>query len=440
VTRSAGGRRVAAALGAAVLLVAACTSDSSPARPESITGKATTPRQPIIVDPLPEGWRVQDARLGQLEPVSPVHTLYLGPESTPEAGPAIAVGHVHDDGGYVLCGAVSVQGDILRRPGQRVEVVAPVAEGLYDSRGYVFGREVTDGQILAAQAGARPGRDQRLTIAPDKLPANFVEVARVSIPPNALVGEVVTLVNTDGDVVRFGAYDADDAARFFTRFWKATVSDQRCADDSSSQVFRAVGNTHVTVQGDVPPRVVRDIARRLRRTDLTGFGSFQVLEQPQPRALVRECEQRAGHEVLGTTEGPVRWAVSLPTRIEPGAVFCLGYEAGGRTSPGAATPISGTDGGAGSHNVEIFADGDTQGIGVDVQIVGGTVPPETVRVLVERGRGNVREGFLSKELTEDGRRLFTIAIPPPALGPPNQPVTLAAYDPYSREVGRYNAP
>jgi hypothetical protein len=408
----------------------------------------TTPPQPIIVDPLQEGWSVQDARLGERRPVRPTHTLYLAPDSTPEEGPAIAVGHVHDDGGYALCRygpGVSMSGhpDDFRttwRTGDRVEVAAPVAEGLYDSRGYVLGRDVSDRQILAAQAGARPGRDQRLTISPDKLPADFVEVARTSVPPNSLVGEVVTLVSTDGDVVRFGAYDADRAARFFSRFWEATVSDQRCADDSSSQVFRTLGTTRVTVEGDVPRATVRAIARRLRRTDLAGFASFQVVERPVRRDLVRACEHQADHEALGATEGPVEWAISLPTRNEDGAVFCAGYEADGRAYPGSETQIAETDAGTGSHDVEIFGGIDTAAVGADLKIVGGTVPAETARVLVEHGAGSGREGMVSQTLTDEGRRLFAIVIPPLAPGSPHARVTLAAYDPYSREVGRYNAP
>jgi hypothetical protein len=89
-----------------VAAVSACTGTPASSRPSAVEGTVTTPRRPIIVDPLPKGWSVHEVQ--ELLPDFAPHTLYLPAASTPEQGPALAVGEVFDDGGYALCGTPSV--------------------------------------------------------------------------------------------------------------------------------------------------------------------------------------------------------------------------------------------------------------------------------------------------------------------------------------------
>jgi hypothetical protein len=333
--------------------------------------------------------------------------------------------------------------DAIRRTGERVQAWAPSTTA--DSNGYVLGREVSDETTLAARSGARVGADDRLTISRRALPPGFVEVARATIPPNFLIGVVVTLVHTNGDVIRFGAYDGDNAARFLARFWDATVADQRCGNDSSAQVIRALGDTHVTVQGHVPPAVVREIADRLRRTNQAGFAAFRDQAESQPaRALLNGCWDLADDlAIVEKRDGPVRWVVATPTRPGPTTYGCAAYSVNGRpdypmtfgSTPGTGIVPPGTYGIEPMGGLNILR----PDVG-SVQVVGGTVPADTETVVVERGRGNTRDGVVSDARDASGRRFFGISFPPP---PPDAPFTRAlvvAYDAAGREVGRFEGP
>jgi hypothetical protein len=280
--------RVVTAL--AVVVLAACTSGTlqterseerraPDARPASTVGIVSAPRRPIIVDPLPAGWRVQDVRVDDLSTVGPAHTLYMRPGATPDSGPAIAVGHVNDDGGYALCSSAPANIEV-NRIGDRAMVWTGGPN--YDSNGFVLGRDVTDKQILAVGYDTRVVNEGQITVSLDALPQGFEKVVGVWMPPNNLLGEIITLVNEDRYAVRIGAYDPNPPARLLSRFWDATVADQRCADDASTQVNRWLGETHVTIESDAPAADVRMISRRLRRTDAAGFEAFRSTVQPEP--------------------------------------------------------------------------------------------------------------------------------------------------------------
>jgi hypothetical protein len=251
------------------------------ARPASTVGVVRAPRRPVIVDPLPAGWRVQDVQVWDLGDAGPTHTLYMPPTSTPESGAAIAVGHVNDDAGYTLCYSGGGDDRIVIRTGNRAQVAAPAPN--YDSNGFVLGRDVSDTQLREVQQSARAIEgEQRVTINARSLPRGFEKVVGVWMPPNYLFGEVITLLNEDRWAVRIGAYDPNPPARLLSRFWDATVADQRCADDAATQVNRWMGDTHVTIESDAPPADVRKIANRLRRTDAAGFAAFRSTVQPEP--------------------------------------------------------------------------------------------------------------------------------------------------------------
>jgi hypothetical protein len=373
----------------------------------------------------------------QIQQLPPRHTLYLAPGSTPEKGPAIVAGDVDElESGTLCLDAGPDSTPIVRRRGDLVRT-EPL-ESVPDTSGFLFGRGVTDEQILTARAGSRLAEHDRIVIGRDSLPRGFVEVAAAWIDPDQMMGEVVTLLDPVGREVRIGAFDGDQAAQYLSRFWDATGVGT-CAEDVSSRVTRSVGDTHVTVEGDVPRAVVRDIANRLRATDRRTFDAFreQVARQPA-RALVTPCWQLPEDAVIvENVDDPYRWVIAMPRRTGPAAYGCVGYSANGERAypqtfvadPTAAVPQ------AGAYGFEILG-----GINSGLQLIGGTAPPETQRVVVVRGPGNTREGVLSDARDPSGRRFFGAYLPPP---PPASPFTRAvvtAYDGAGREVGRFEGP
>ena len=106
------GQRWAGLLAVALLVAAGCGSGDPRAAktsdPVAEPGVVSEPGRLVIVDPLPEGWSVKEAERPDYVPTA-LHTLYLPPGSTPEEGPALAVGEFGSDNGVLLCGDNSTE-------------------------------------------------------------------------------------------------------------------------------------------------------------------------------------------------------------------------------------------------------------------------------------------------------------------------------------------
>jgi hypothetical protein len=459
---------VGVAVATAILLTTACTSGtlrSDPGardpipdagRPAAITGAVETPRSPVVVAPLPEGWSVHDVRWVDDDDMklaidaTSLQTLYLPPGSTPESGPAIAVGQLFEGNSSPLCSragerrTVSVTGrdgtprqEEIQRLGDRSQLTsAPVYYD--DSFGYVFGRGVTDEQLVRVRDGARLDDDGQLVVDADALPRGFEPVAIAPLPPEGSFAEIVTLVREDGrDSVRINAYDGDEAAEYLGRFWDAAVADQHCLRKSGTRTSRTLGDTRVGVEGP-DARTGDAVARRLRTTDRRGFDRFtrRTLEQPAA-AVLWACRGfgQSDHPVqVAGTEGDVRYAISFPTRPGPRAFSCaastingqsfnIGARGGGPANPAAT-------------GLELLGGGQGGGNGRGVVLAGGTAPPGTTRIVVEHGPGNTVDAALLADPNGGDRPYFAASIPPP---PPEfvfTPSSITAYDGAGHELAR----
>jgi hypothetical protein len=285
------GRRWAGFLTVMVLVAAGCGSEKAERQgtePVAKPGVVTNPSRPLVVRPLPEGWSVRSVRFTDFAGLTESwarQTLYLPPGSTPEHGPAIAIGRHGFEWGLTLCGrgrpvpdvsSAFYSGGRLVRSGSLLEVVGQVDT---EESGYVIGRDVTEAQILVAARAARFPPSDRAEIPGEGLPSAFRQAATAPVPPNAAFGEIISLANAEtNENLSIGAYEGDAAADLVTRFWAATVAKAECEGSTGpyAKTQLRVGETDVFVDGSTSQQVVDGVAASLVATDEAGLEAFRA--------------------------------------------------------------------------------------------------------------------------------------------------------------------
>ncbi len=447
VTRSTFGAWVIVAL----VAVAACTGDDDRSvTPVRVAGTVSAPARPIIVDPLPDGWSVERAEVLD-DGAGPLQSLYLAPGSTPQHGPALAVGQFQQESGYTTCKRGRVAGLELDGPAPataRLTKSGPLitiqGEINTDTPGYIFGRDLTEKQVIAAAraahyAGFDPA-EPPAEIGAGGLPAGFRRVATAPVTPNAQrVGQVVRLTNADGTQrASIVAYDGDAAADLLTQFWSATVSKATCGYRNTATT-RTIGGTNVLLGGHTSPEIIQRIAANLTATDQQGFERFRAKIGEVPAAALLDCLGVApGPDVIieGTADG-ARWMLGMAPVGDQGFT-CSGVVIAGQYTELGAGGLGPAMAAAGSHGIEVVA-GPSSLIrdGEVLTTVGGTVPSSTTRVVISTGTGVTTEATLATS-GAPAQHYFAGFLREPGSFPPSP--TIVAYDAGGAEVGRYEPP
>lgn len=436
----------------AVVIAAACGEDDSPATvaPIAATGTVSAPDRPIIVDPLPEGWSVESAEMRDYG-TGPMQSLYLAPGSTPTRGPALVVGQYQQESGYTTCergrpSDVVLDGPapastLLTRSGSLTTIQGEINT---DEPGYVFGRDLTDNQVITAAhaahfAGQIP-EDPPATIGTRGLPDGFRKVATAPVVPNVTTpasGQMVRLTNADGTQdVSIVAYDGDRASDLLTQFWNATISKTPCGYRNRATAL-TIGDTEVLVGGHTSTETLDQIVANLTATDQSGFEAFRAKIGEVPAAALLPClNVEPGPDViLEGTEENVRWLIGLAPVGDHGFT-CTEYVVDGERWGGGGSGFGpGAMQGPGSHDIEVLA-GDSQiRDGQVLTTIGGTVPLNATRVEVSTGTGPTTEAKLVTK-GDPAKQYFGAFLRQSGSFPPG--ATIVAYDAAGEEVGRHN--
>jgi hypothetical protein len=428
-----------------VVAGAACTGDSrlvEPA-PASTSGTVRAPAQPVIVRPLPAGWSVKDAQRAEEGPVYQ-QSLYLAPGSSADRGPALAVGQHDQDMGSGLCtspvGIPVFNGPthtVVRRTGDLIEIGWEIDT---DQPGYVLGRGLTEAQVVAAARAANITRTSA-TIGADGLPPKFRRVATAPVVPNALLGERITLVRDDGEhSVWIGAYDTSGAAKTLARFWRATVNDRNCRWQYVRRTAVDVGDTTVYVEGGTSRRIVREVASNLVKTDEKGWAAFRKQRDVLPaRGLLNGCAASRRGVILEGTERDLRWVVAMDTSdgVDTCTVIAQDGQPVGGSSMGSGT---GSLAGPGTSGITVLANGVSMTGAGSLQVVGGTVPAATTKVVIRDGTGASTAAQLLTIGDQEQDQYFAGLLRATSSSPAALQVTVIAYGPGNEELGRFNPP
>jgi hypothetical protein len=434
---------------ALVALSAGCGSGDSPGQAESDPipepGVLAEPSRPVIVDPLPDGWAVVEAERPEYLPTA-LHTLYLPPGSTPEQGPALAVGEFTYDNGELLCGvdATEIPGaGPLGRLGylQRSGALLSVSRAVHDEMtSYVFGRDLTEEQMLTAARAALFPDAGNPEIPPAGLPPNFRRFAAAPVVPNGTYGEVIELRRAeDRKFVRISAYDGDAAADVLTRFWNATVVNQECSEWHDPKLHRLVDGTDVFLASNTSSDVLDGVAAGLTTTDQAGFDAFRAqVGNLSGAALLGGCEGEgpdAGVIVDGSDRG-VRWALALS--IGEFESYCYSFIIDGKIEPGGGGGSAGPMvSGPGTYGIEMLGGAGSDFGELAVALLGGTVPASATRVVMSDRSGATTEAELVTGGEDPSRQYFAGLLHTQRLG---SGVTVVAYDKRGQEVGRFVSP
>lgn len=448
----------------AIAVVAGCgADDGAEVEPIEGAGSISVPESPLVLDELPQGWSVFGAELQERSWLDgPMQTLYLPPGSTPEAGPALAIGHFGQEAGSVSCGFgrkldYGWNGPLpegvdfglgFHRAGNRAVVSGEMDT---DQPGYVIGRDLTDEQVeAAARATAFPTLDTEhpppAEIEPAGLPAGFRKVAVAPVVPFAVAGEVVDLRSADGGHwVRIGAYDGDDAGDLLTRFWHAVLPDDPCDHRGNPIARRQIGGTDAFVQSDSSQEFVDRIADRLRATDRDGFERFRRRVDDQPASTMSPCSNPSGSVYVEGTDGNLRWVLAMPADTTGFGMSCYTFFVD-REWAGGGSGGGSPDGfalGPGSHDIQVLGgvtdggvlrDGEFHGV---KHLSGGTVPASAERVVITLN-GTSTDAVLVDGGTDPGRRYFGALLRPEPDAQAWYRPTIVAYDARGREVARAN--
>jgi hypothetical protein len=432
---------------ALAVVVAGCSDKSNTVEPIHAEGTVSAPARPIVVDPLPDGWSVESVETRDFSP--PMQSLYLPPGSTPEHGPALAVGQFPQETGYTTCNRGRPSGVTLDGPEPaparltRLGALTTIqGEISTDTPGYVFGRDLTVEQVLAAALAAHyPGWDEAeppAGISALGLPDGFRRVATAPVVPNSThVGETIRLTNADGtNTVTIAAYVGDAAADLMTRFWSATVLHEPCGN-TKVRTVRNVDGTNVIVAAGAPQEIVDQVARGLRATDQKGFDAFRAKISDVPATALLDCLHiEPGPDViLEGTQNEVRWLIGIAPVGDRGFTcedFVIdgqrqGASVGSGLGPSFAAP--------GTYNIDVLAGTSLIREGEALTTVAGTAPLSATRVVITTGSGSTTEAKLVAA-GDPAKQYFGAFLREAGALPPSW--TIVAYDAAGNEVGRHN--
>ena len=445
---TARGRRLGLAL--ALLVVAGttgCDGGTRGTQPIRGVGRVVSPRRPLVVAPLPAGWAVQEVRRPGRVPDA-VQTLYLAPGSTPEHGPALAIGSFGQDQGFTLCGrgrssSIRLDGPepsptVVQHRGSLRNIEGEIST---DTPGYVFARDLSERQLLAAARAAHFAGRTRVEIPARGLPDGFRRVASAPVIPNGTFGDRITLTTGDGrHFVSIGAYDGDAAADLLTRFWNATATKAPCGGRDDGKLGRAVAGTDVYLSGN-PPQVVDEVADHLVATDPAGLQAFRAKVDALPAAaLVHGCLTDLSRAVIiGGTVGRVRWVVGMD-RSTRTPTSCTAFTVDGHPEPGAVGGGTPAVAGPGSHEVDVLGGGSAGLPTGTVTVVAGSVPRPTRRVVVSDATGAQTEATLATVRFDPAHQYFGGVLSPSSISNASLSITVVAYDAAGHEIGRFNPP
>jgi hypothetical protein len=427
----------------ALLGLAACGSDDGRSvAPIRGDGTIAMPRRPVVVDPLPAGWSVREVKRSPQLPTA-MQTVYLGPDSTLEHGTAIAIAALGVEFGEGLCSRDPQDSEVRFDPKSaytafRFEdgnLISFEGERDADSEasGMVLGRDL-DEPTLRRVAQAADFATDTPRIPEGALPDGFEQYVRAPVMPNAAFGQVIELTGPGGGGdgwLEVGAYDGDAASHAVARFWGDTVVRAKC-DDNYSRAFATVDGTNVLLRGTAPKPVMDQIAANLRSTDAAGLAAFSgsVADAP-PTSFLSGC-QNADPVIDGTRDG-VRWIVGVDRRSGSSQLFCTAYVVDGHpegvvTSSGGAAPASG--------GVNLLVNGGaTLSVG-GAQIVGGTVPRSTRRVVITDGHDTTDAVLVDVDPAPAPRWFAGMLHSSSSVAPGISSLTVIAYDAAGTEIGR----
>jgi hypothetical protein len=431
----------------ALVGLVACGDDGGRARtPIPGDGTVAMPRRPVIVDPLPAGWSVREVKSSPQLPTE-MQTVYVGPDSTLEAGPAIAVAALGTEFGEGLCPRNGEPTDVRFAPkaastANRYHFRNLISfEGERDTGseeyGMVLGRDLDEPTVRRAALGAAFRPDAPASISPGALPDGFEQFVRAPVVPNAAFGEVIELTGPDGQsFVEIGAYDGDSASDALSRFWAATVVPATCPDITSTHAFKTVDGTNVYLRASVRQSIVDEIAADLRSSDAAGLAKFSgpVADAP-PTSFLSGC-RHADPVIDGTRDG-VRWIVAVDRSSGSSPSFCTAYVVNGH--PEGVVTSSGARATASSGVTILVNGGGTLSVG-SAQIVGGTAPSATKRVVITDGHDTIDAVVVGADPAPAPRWFAGMLRSPSAAAPGISPLTVIAYDAAGTEISRSQSP
>jgi hypothetical protein len=432
----------------ALVGLGACGSDGGQAlAPIPGEGIVAPPRRPVIVDPLPNGWSVREVKDGQALPTGAptgLQTLYLGPGSTLEHGPALAIASLGTEFGEGLCSRDPQDSDVRFDPksayGFRYEegnLISFEGERFAGSEewGFVLGRDLDEATVRRAAKGAEFTTDAPARIASRALPPGFEQHARAPVVPNAAFGEVIELSGPDDTWLQVGAFDGDEASNALARFWGATISDTTC-DDGYSRATAGVDETNVLLRGTAPKSVVQQVIAALRPTDAEGLDAFARSVASAPASsFISGCV--GADPVIDGTRDRVRWIIGIQRRPDGGGMTCTAFVVDGHPEGSIASSTATGDAAPSSNGVQVLANG-AGGLSVGSgQIVAGTVPSSARRVVITDGHDTTEATLV----TAQGLHWFGgMLLSPTNAAPGIASLTVTAYDAAGTEIGRYRSP
>jgi hypothetical protein len=431
----------------ALLGLGACGSDGGRAlAPIPSEGTIAMPTRPVIVDPLPEGWSVREVKSSPQLPIA-MQTVYLGPDSTLQHGPAIAIAALGVEFGEGLCSRDPQDSEVRFDPKSsytafRFEdgnLISFEGERDTDSeeRGTVLGRDL-DEPTLRRVAQAADFATDTPRIPEGALPDGFEQYVRAPVMPNAAFGQVIELTGPGGGDdgwLEVGAYDGDAASDALARFWGETVVRAKC--DDFARVFTTVDGTNVLLRGTAPKAAMEQVAAKLRTTDAAGLAKFSgsVADAP-PTSFLSGC-QDADPVIDGTRDG-VRWIVGVDRTSGSSQLFCTAYVVNGHPEGSVASSSGGPATGSGDVTVLVNGGG-TLSVGA-AQLVGGTVPRATKRVVITDGQDTTDATLVDPDPAPAPRWYAGMLRSASAVAPGISTLTVVAYDAAGTEIGRYQSP
>lgn len=444
------------ALIASLSLLAACGTaptaspplvENGPARPTAIGDPLEVIAQnleaPVILDPIPEGLRVQELTYNPLDTGYPLPTttLYGDPSFADTLdGPVLLVGTsagsaniggppgLPEDGRPVEVGGE--QGFLLHH-GDRTWVSIPSGESDYVE--FAVGRGVSDEDMIRAANGAEiisPVRaisdSYPATIAVDAIPSGLEPLVTGSPqdgPYTAARGESIRLTGGAADAsvtVRVFAVRADPRLAALWGFWAGDPGGTLIRGQPGSvgeldgiglggeprgRVWAEDGMVLSVIAYGASEELVDQVVASLRvgtAAELEEMRLGPVAREPAPEDV--GC--RPGALIVSADEGAFRWAFGLG--VDP-AFPDLGW----MTCSRIINPEGFSGAGSGGFNLAPLGEISAQTVvaagappGSEGTIVGGVAPPGTERVTIAGPYDVVRDAVLLPDGPRPGERLF----------------------------------
>jgi len=432
----------AATVAGLLLALAACSGE--PVEVADVVIEVHRPDEPLVLDPVLAPFEVRRVSLAPAsqtsvgyEPLINSATVYAVSGSDPPLdGATLLVG---TSAGSAMIGGpdptvpgahpvdldLGYGGATFGPAGDRSWVVLPV--GPSDWIGYVVGRGVSKGDLVAAARGA-DFLGTPPTIATASLPHGFVPVVAGSPGdgPVSWQGQQIELV-ADDILVRVSVVRADPRLATLWGFW--AVGDGAGSREGRAgpmpgtiigrgaygEVWAENGNVVGVIGADygalargpeAARTVVEQVVAALRTGTTEELGRLEDLVLAPPTAEQISCP--AGSEVLTGRRGAVRWAYAATSR--PGG---QGFTQCSAT----ANPVDGLNGDVREDPRPLPPVGVVM-LGTvhaawgydrpqhDGVVVGGIAPPGTTRVVVQAPNGQTMDAVLSNDGPRPGERVF----------------------------------